>query len=38
MEGSFADATSRHGFKRTRWRRLRNQRIQDLLIATCQNI
>jgi len=38
MEGSFADAANRHGFKRARWRRLHNQRIQDLLIATCQNI
>jgi transposase len=37
MEGSFAEAT-RHGFKRARWRRLHNQRIQDSLIATCQNI
>ena len=37
MEGSFAEST-RHGFKRARWRRLHNQRIQDLLIATCQNI
>ena len=37
MEGSFAQAT-RHGFKRARWRRLHNQRIQDLLIASCQNI
>ena len=37
MEGSFAQAT-RHGFKRARWRRLHNQRIQDFLIAACQNI
>jgi transposase len=37
MEGSFADATN-HGFKRARWRRLHKQQIQDLLIATCQNI
>ena len=37
MEGSFAEST-RHGFKRARWRRLHNQRIQDFLIATCQNI
>lgn len=40
-EGSFADASIRHGFKRSRWRRLWRQRIQDLLIAliaTCQNI
>jgi transposase len=38
MEGSFADATNHHGFKRARWRRLHNQKIQDLLIASCQNI
>lgn len=38
MEGSFADATNRHGFKRARWRRLHNQQIQDLLIASCQNL
>ena len=38
MEGSFADAANRHGFKRARWRRLHNQQIQDWLIASCQNI
>lgn len=38
MEGSFADATNNHGFKRARWRRLWRQKIQDLLIAACQNI
>jgi transposase len=38
MEGSFADATNQHGFKRARWRRLHNQQIQDFLIASCQNI
>lgn len=38
MEGSFADATTHHGFKRARWRRLWRQRIQDLLIATVQNL
>jgi transposase len=38
MEGSFADASNRHGFKRARWRRLHNQRTQDFLIAACQNI
>jgi hypothetical protein len=38
MEGSFADAAGNHGFKRARWRRLHNQQIQDLLIATCQNV
>lgn len=36
-EGSFADA-SRHHFKRARWRRLERHRVQDLLIATIQNI
>ena len=38
MEGSFADAANNHGLKRARWRRLENQRIQDLLIASCQNV
>lgn len=38
MEGSFADATHRHHFKRARWRGLQRQRVQDLLIATCQNV
>ncbi len=38
MEGSFADATNNHGFKRSRWRRLWRQQIQDLLIACCQNL
>jgi transposase len=38
MEGSFGDAASRHGFKRSRWRGLWRQRIQDLLIATVQNL
>jgi hypothetical protein len=38
MEGSFADAANNHGFKRARWRRLHNQQIQDLVIASCQNI
>jgi transposase len=38
MEGSFADAANHHGFKRARWRGFDKQRIQDLLIATCQNI
>ncbi len=36
-EGSFADAT-RHHFKRARWRRLKRHRIQDLLIASIQNM
>ena len=37
-EGSFADATARHGFKRARWRRLWRVRIQNLLIAAVQDI
>ncbi len=37
MEGSFADAANNHGFKRSRWRRLWRQQIQDDLIATIQN-
>ena len=36
-EGSFADA-KRHHFKRSRWRRLWRQKIQDWLIAAIQNI
>jgi transposase len=38
MEGSFADAANRHGFKRARWRGLWRQRVQGHLIAACQNI
>ena len=38
MEGSFADATNCHGFKRARWRRLWRQKIQNHLIAACQNV
>jgi transposase len=38
MEGSFADAASNHGFKRARWRGLEKQTIQDLIIASCQNL
>jgi len=38
MEGSFGDAATNHGFKRARWRGLDQQRIQDWLIAVCQNI
>jgi transposase len=37
-EGSFADAANNHGFKRSRWRRLWRQQIQDYLIAAIQNI
>ena len=36
-EGSFADA-KRHHFKRSRWRRLWRQQIQDWLIAAIQNV
>jgi transposase len=38
MEGSFADAANHHGFKRARWRRRWRHRIQDLMIATVQNV
>jgi IS5 family transposase len=38
MEGSFADATNRHGYKRARWRGLRWVTVQNLLIAAVQNI
>jgi transposase len=38
MEGSFAQAANQHGFKRSRWRRLWRQQIQDWLIAACQNL
>ena len=38
MEGSFADATNNHHFKRARWRRLWRQQIQDRLIAAIQNV
>jgi transposase len=38
MEGSFAQSSNQHHFKRSRWRRLWRQQIQDLLIAAVQNI
>jgi hypothetical protein len=38
MERSFAEAANQHGFKRSRWRRLWRQRIQDWLIALVQNL
>jgi hypothetical protein len=38
IERSFADASNLHGFKRARWRGLSKQSIQDLLIATVQNL
>jgi IS5 family transposase len=37
-EGSFADAANRHGYKRARWRGLGRVTIQNLLIATIQNV
>lgn len=37
-EGSFADASNNHGFKRSRWRGLGRQGIQDYMIAVCQNL
>lgn len=37
-EGSFADASNNHGFKRSRWRGLWRQQIQDYLIAAVQNM
>jgi hypothetical protein len=38
IERSFADAANRNGLKRARWRGLWKQSIQDLLIATVQNL
>ena len=38
MERSFADDTNCHGLKHARWRGLWRQAIQDLLIATVQNL
>ena len=38
MEGSFADAANNHGFKRSRWRGLIWQKVQDWMIAVCQNL
>ena len=38
IEGSFADAANNHGFKQARWRGLAAVRIQNLLIAACQNL
>jgi len=37
-EGSFADATNNHGFKRARWRGLPMVEIQNVLIAATQNL
>ncbi|MCH6255885.1 IS1182 family transposase [Puniceicoccaceae bacterium K14] len=38
MEGSFAQSANLHGFKRSRWRRIWRQRIQDHIIESVQNI
>jgi transposase len=38
MEGSFAESANNHGLKRSRWRGLWRQKIQDWLIATVQNL
>jgi transposase len=38
MERSFADASDNHGLKRSRWRGLWRQRVQDLMIAAVQNV
>jgi hypothetical protein len=37
-EGSFADAANNHGFKRSRFRGIEKVRIQNLMIATIQNL
>jgi transposase len=37
-EGSFADAANNHGYKRARWRGLTGMTIQNLLVATAQNL
>ena len=37
-EGSFADAANNHGFKRARWRGLTKVKMQNLMIATIQNL
>lgn len=38
VEGRFGDAATHHGYKRARWRGRRKVTIQNLLIATCQNL
>lgn len=38
QERNFAEAAVLHGFKRARWRGLWRQSIQDMLIATLQNL
>ena len=37
-EGSFADAANNYHFKRSRWRRIWRQQIQDYLIGAIQNV
>jgi IS5 family transposase len=37
-EGSFADAANNHGYKRARWRGLEKVRVQNLMIASIQNM
>jgi transposase len=37
-EGSFADAANHHGYKRARWRGLVGMTMQNLLVATAQNL
>ncbi len=38
IEGSFAQGANLHHFKRSRWRRLEKQRMQDWIICSIQNI
>lgn len=38
QERNFADAANLHGFKRSRWRGLMRQSVQDYLIAALQNL
>jgi transposase len=38
MEGNFGRGAVEHGMKRSRWRGLERQRVQDLLICAIQNL
>ena len=38
VEGCFADAANNHGYKHSRWRGLERMTIQNLLIASIQNL
>jgi transposase len=38
QERNFGEAATQHGFKRSRWRGLKKQTIQDQLIASIQNL